>query len=344
MLEILQNPASDANNNGVLDSCEGGCTNIADCGDMDDNGVRDNPCLWYQCAAGNCQSMARTTQADLGGPTGACVIDGVGDANDRFHGLNCFSNVTTSGAPGYPCEDDPPAAVNVDAGGPATCVPDGVCDANEAFHALNNFSNVNFIGQAGYPCVCGGPAPAGPATGAQVAPAPAAWTGLTLEAPRRVRPGERLEVDVFLDDAVAALRGYQLHLGTSGGTSGALQLMDIVIREPSVFSPAAEGDLGERRATSDERPYWSAFNIGTQQMLAGLDAVEGVPAAGGAYLATFIYRVSTDAAGTFAVEVLHAPPGQDGSRRTFLFGHAARPIGIREVAPATVTVLKPRAR
>jgi hypothetical protein len=79
-------------------------------------------------------------------------------------------------------------------------------------------------------------------------------------------------------------------------------------------------------------------------MLAGLDAVEGVPAAGGAYLATFIYRVSTDAAGTFAVEVLHAPPGQDGSRRTFLFGHAARPIGIREVAPATVTVLKPRAR
>ena len=63
-------------------SCEGSCTSIADCGDMDNNGVRDNPCLWYQCASGTCQSVARTTQADLGGATGACPIDGVGDGGE----------------------------------------------------------------------------------------------------------------------------------------------------------------------------------------------------------------------------------------------------------------------
>jgi hypothetical protein len=174
-----------------------------------------------------------------------------------------------------------------------------------------------------------------------------------------------LEVDVVLASPLADLRGYQLHLGTSGGKSGALELVDISIRQPSVFT-APDGGAGLKPvraglepkraglkpaptnqdaatapadatsptsaaaatapadATSPIAPAaptsptaaWSAFNLATQQMLAGLDG-PGVAAPEGAYLATFTYRASADSSGTFTVELLHdaADPGQ----RTFLF-------------------------
>ena len=56
--------------------------------------------------------------------------------HDNFHALNCFANVDADQNPGYPCESNSPAALNVDAGGPfGDCNPDGVCDGNDAFHA-----------------------------------------------------------------------------------------------------------------------------------------------------------------------------------------------------------------
>jgi hypothetical protein len=119
--------------------CAGGCLDTADCADTNGNGVRDNACTWWNCVAGDCQSVA-VSFADLGGAFGACPPDGVTDGHDRFHALNCFSNTDTSGGPGYPCEAAPPQAFNADAGGPfGDCQPDGVCDGNDAFHALNAF-------------------------------------------------------------------------------------------------------------------------------------------------------------------------------------------------------------
>jgi hypothetical protein len=99
---------------------------------------------------------------------------------------------------------------------------------------------------------------------------------------------------------------------------------------------SAGAALAERRATSDEHPFWSAFNLSTQQMLAGVDGT-GVPAPAGAYLATFVFQATPDAAGAFAVEILADPA--DPGQRTFLFTSApAAPRAVAPPAPALVTV------
>jgi hypothetical protein len=128
------------------------CLDVADCADTNGDNLRDDSCTWWACNAGSCQATA-VPFADVGGQFGACLPDGAADGHDRFHALNCFSNQATTGTPGYPCEDSPPAALNVDAGGPfADCSPDGVCDGHDAFHALNAFDGTST-------CNC----PAGPA-------------------------------------------------------------------------------------------------------------------------------------------------------------------------------------
>jgi hypothetical protein len=318
---------------------------VADCADLDDDLVRDDNCLWWTVDDDGACIAEPLVFADMGGAFGACAPDGTADGNDRFHSLNCFSNSSTTGTPGYPCESAPPQAMNVDAGGSfGQCAADGVCDANDAFHALNAF-------QSATTCTCSGP----------IAPMPEMPPGDEVETPRRgspkpsgsdvvrrdvaiidlaasaarIQPSQLVDVDVILASAVDDLRGYQLHLGVSGGQRGALELVDILIREPSVLSiqpsrgatngeqlPSARAARVERRATSDERRAagderrWSAFNLRTQQMAAGLDS-PGIPAAAGAYLATFTYRASRDAEGTFAIELL-AERG-NAEHRTFLF-------------------------
>jgi hypothetical protein len=270
------------------------CTNFTQCADQDDNGVRDDVCTWWECDAGLC-SGTEVAFADLAGEFGACAPDGVADAHDRFHALNCFANTNTTSIPGeeYPCEPAAPAATNVDAGGPfGDCAPDGVCDGNDAFHVLNTFEGLSA-------CACpGGPAPQGP-----FEPVVVEQVGLRLlGGPARVRPGEIFTVDVHLADAAKDLRGYQLHLGTAGGDGGRIDLIDVSVadRPDAVFAKAGP---------------WEAFNIRTGQMVAGLDG-PGVRADAGAYLATFTFRASADAAGSFTIEVLHDDDG--GLHRTYL--------------------------
>jgi hypothetical protein len=307
------------------------CDDAADCGDfLPDDGVRDDPCRWYSCSGGFCGDLPRATQADLGGSNGACLIDGACDGNDRFHALNCFSNTTTMGTTGYPCAASPPAAVNVDAGSPnLSCELDGVCDGNDAFHALNCFSNVNSSGMPPYPCGCSAPQPQAP-PGA--APPEAAGAGIILRGPRAAAPGSVVDVDVFLDRPANALRGYQLHLGTSGGRRGSLQLIDIAVR------PASRASGTE--AVFAGLPYWSAFNVEHAQMVAGLDDVLGAAVPEGAYLATFTYRVSEDSAGSFVVDLRYAPGGT-ATERTFLFGAYAAPLPVTAVTPARILVRSP---
>jgi YVTN family beta-propeller protein len=345
--DVTSGGFDDLNSNGIPDVCERGeCIVASTCADGDANGVSDDSCKWFSCIAGTCQALDRHF-ADLGGAFGACPPDGAADGNDRFHALNCFADVDTAGQAGYPCETSPPLAFNADAGGLfGDCQPDGVCDGHDAFHVLAAFDHSTACS-----CPLDGPAPAMP----PAAPAIAGRAGLELRAANRaVRPGGIVEVDAFLTGAIRDLRGYQLHVEASGGSSGHLQLVDILIRRFSVFSPAAEGDPGERRATSDERlsstgvalderratsderRYWSAFNIGTQQMLAGLDG-PGVPAPSGAYLATFVFRASEAAGGLFSVDLLHDE--RDPQQRTFLFATApGGRIAIEHSAAATIVV------
>jgi hypothetical protein len=308
------------------------CTVATECGDADNDGVRDNPCWWYSCNAGVCDSLSRGTgnsgqfgQADVGGQTGpgVCNVDGVADGNDRFHALNCFANANFGSPGSYPCEPGSPNALNVDAGSSASCVLDGVCDVNDAFHALNSFSNANFGMPGGYPCTCSGSAPRPSAPRVE----PLEHTGLSLRAPRWAAPGELVHVDVHLTDGLAALRGYQLHLSGAGGKRGDLELADISIdsaRDDYVFAGVAG--------------VWTAFNRSTGQMLAGMDALEGVPASPGAYLATFSYRVPEDAGGTLVVEVRAGDRSLATQDRTFLFGTYARPIGVEGSTPARIAV------
>jgi hypothetical protein len=340
--------SSDLNGNDVPDECDTPCVNVADCADLDNNNRRDDSCVWWECLFNLCTATG-VEFADVGGTFGACPPDGTADGNDKFHALNCFSNQTTLGTPGYPCEDSPPFAYNVDAGGPfGDCCPDGVCDANDSFHALNAFEGDNACScPTNFACPCMTPTfgncsatpaifcstdqqcPPGQVCNQLLCPAgpmpdgpDSATTAKTLAGPRVVqrvharlaaraathrhgatRPGELVEVDVFLDDAIEDLRGYQLHVTAHGGAAGRLELADVFIdsRKDAAFAGL---------------PAWEAFNVRTGQMLAGLDGA-GVPTRPGAYLATFVFRAGDNARGTFTVDLLH--DNSDAAQRTFLF-------------------------
>ncbi len=302
---------------------EGGCLAAADCADLDNDGIRDDGCLYSACSGGQCLGTA-IVFADMGGQFGACLPDGTADGNDRFHALNCFADVDAGQIPGYSCEDDPPVAMNVDSGGPfGDCAPDGVCDGNDAFAALNAFAGTTS-------CTCpldGGPMPTVDADAGEVTQAA---LGLRSSA-GDVRPGALFEVDVFLAEPVADLRGYQLHLEASGGSNGHLVLEDISIHERKDWA-------------YHQRGAWSAFNVFTGQMVAGLDSA-GIPAPAGAYLATFTYRASRRAAGDFVIDVLDSV--DDPSHRTYLFATASTARIELDPAPALplrIGAVKMRAR
>ncbi len=335
--DIAGGNALDEDGNGVPDECAGGaCVNIADCADLDEDGIRDDNCMWWSCAASACMGTD-IVFGDMAGQFGACPPDGTADGNDRFAALNCFAN-TDPNAPSdpFPCEADAPVAFNVDAGGQfGSCAPDGVCDGNDAFAALNAFAGTTS-------CSCplnGGPSPV-------IEPVTVATATLELHASRaEVRPGDVIDVEVHLATPLADLRGYQLHLEVSGGDRGVLELVDIAIAEPGVFGDDAFESSGDRRPAIDDRRaaraarhvelhaiprlevnsnpesaadtgyVWAAFNTTTGQMLAGRDT-PGVPVEAG-YLATFTYRASKDARGSFAIDVLADPDAAD--HRTYLF-------------------------
>jgi hypothetical protein len=340
LCDIAAQTSSDLNSNEAPDECDTPCVNVADCADLNNDNKRDDSCVWWECLFNLCTATG-VVFADIGGQFGACPPDLTADGNDKFHALNCFSDQTTTGNPGYPCEASPPQAYNVDAGGTfGDCCPDGVCDGHDAFHALNAFEGDNVCScPSNFLCPCTSPtygncsltptlfcstdqqcppgqscnqvmcpAEASPAIdappGDEPGPRVAGRAGLRLEASsKRVRPGDVIEVDVFLDGALSDLRGYQLHVADTGGDHGGLVLADIFIerRKDAAFAGL---------------PAWEAFNVRTQQMLAGLDGA-GVQTKAGAYLATFVFRAGDDARGTFTIDLLH--DDFDPAQRTFLF-------------------------
>jgi hypothetical protein len=292
---------------------ESACLSVQDCADENGDSIRDDPCLWWSCSTGSCQST-EVVFADVGGQFGNCLPDGTADGNDRFHALNCFANVTTDGSAGYPCEGSPPAAFNVDIGGPfGDCQPDGVCDGNDAFHAINAFQGTTA-------CSCeSGPSPT---------TTPEVLSRATLVARPRsriVQAGSEVEVDVFLEDGVSDLRGYQLHLMSHGGDRGSLELVDMVVH------------TDDPRYVFHGQAAWQAFNVATAQMVAGLDG-SGITSEPHAYLATFVYRASANAKGRFTVELLLGGDS-DRSCRTFLFPTpAAGRIELAQLKPTVVEI------
>ncbi len=308
------------------------CTTFADCADGNADGIRDHACVWWACLDGVC-SGTDILFADVGGPFGDCATDGTADANDSFHVLNCFADLTVDGQPGYPCEAViVPQALNIDPGGPfGDCAPDGVCDGNDVFHVLDAFGGSST-------CSCpldGGPAPVPPLDDT------ATEAMLQMVAHRVVlRPGQRISVDVHLATGLETLRGFQLHAVATGGTHGALELVDIAI-EPR---PARSGAVVLReRLTPARKPGFvfgdadirSAFNLDSGQVLAVAGA-EPYIAAAGSYLATFTFRASADAAGIFAIDLAH--DHDDSAGRTFLFGAAGQDVIVRDAQGVRVSI------
>ncbi len=292
-----------------------GCMSASDCADLDDDGVRDNACVFWACIEGAC-IVTDVPFADMGGQFGTCAPDGIADGNDRFHVLNCFANDDPAGEGSYPCEEAAPEAFNVDAGGPfGDCQPDGVCDGNDAFHALNAFAGIS-------PCSCvGAPAPFIVDTVVDEA-------SLVLEADGRVVPaGSTIVVDALLPGPLENLRGYQLHIGVTGGLRGSLELVDIAISRPTVLEkrqkdtgPTSVSSTSQQKgsravsAAASSQP-WSAFNIASRQLLVGQDGAGGPTGSG--YLGSFTFRASGDALGQFAIELLSEQANP--AHRTFLF-------------------------
>ncbi len=289
------------------------CRTFDDCADTDRDGIRDDNCVFWSCVDSACVGTD-IVFADMGGQFGDCDPDGTSDGNDRFLALNCFANVDNNGAAPFPCENDSPNALNVDAGGQfGSCLADGVCDGNDAFAAL-----AAFAGESS--CTC----PLDPSPSTPQQPRVSGSTRLALIAEQtRVRPGALFTVDVVLQNAVEDLRGYQLHTTVSGGRRCALELVDLAIteRKDHVFS---------------EVDHWSAFNVHTQQLVAGLDSA-GIATGDATYLATLTFRAQRDAVGSFIIDLL--ADSTDPAQRTYIFGSNQSQIIVEAVDPAVITVV-----
>ncbi len=301
-LDITIGDSGDVNNNLIPDECEGLCRSVAECADINGDGVRDDNCVYWACESGACAGTA-IVYADMGGQFGVCPPDGVADGNDSFQTLNCFADTSPDGNGPFECEPDPPFAFNVDAGGEfGACPSDGVCDGNDAFQALNAFGGATT-------CACpldGGPAPVGRVVVDVVARARLRLVAGT----RRLRAGEFLNVDVHLDTPLPDLRGFQLHLASEGGRSGRLELVDIAIRRGTALAAGLVERDGDQAAAE-----WQAFNRSTAQMVVGTSAPGTAVEPG--YLATFTYRASPDARGRFVITLLDDL--HDSTQRTYLF-------------------------
>jgi cysteine-rich repeat protein len=294
--------SDDDNMDGIPDECITTtlCDNAADCCDTVDDGMAktDDVCVWCECVDppdGSCNLLPKLEPSDMGGSFGACLIDGFCNIHDRTHALTCFSGTNTC------------ASINIDAGGSfGDCVQDGFCNIHDANHALTCFAGTNL-------CVCG-PAPEGPGGGEVVGEA-----DIRLVAPRAAKPGELIDVQVFIDGDIAAFQAYQVDLLAAGGRRGDMTLVNVSIedRDDYIFDGVSGFD---------------AVNVDKAEVLAGAD--EPVATKGG-YLATFTYQLSKDAAGSFVVDVLHNEAAGD---QTFLISNFTDKVEVGQASSAVISV------
>ncbi len=324
VLNTLAGEECDDGNINPADGCSAACTTempgetciggtVAECCDVDGDSVRDNSCEWCACDPIPMCDRMPITFGDMGGGFGDCIPDGFCNVHDRNQALACFEGTTN-------CD-----AINIDTGGSfSNCQSDGFCNIHDANHALRCFAGTN-------PCVCG-PAP-------EFAAEPTIVGAIELSAvadARSLRAGDMVDVRVLMDADAGSharrpkptLQSFQLHLEVSGGHRGHLELIDIAIDDRTDF--VFDGFAG----------LFDAYNVEKGQMLAGLDG-GSVTTKTNAYLATFTYRASSDAAGTFVVDILRDEAAGD---QTFLISSFADKVEVLSTQPAVIVVGAERAR
>ncbi len=213
------------------------------------------------------------------------------------------------------------------AGPGVTCDRDNVCNFWDDLGRWAKFQGLTN-------CTCPPPGAGAPeppdSSGAE--PRVVALASLSLVASqRRAVPGDVVSVDVLLDQPLADLVGYQLEVRAGGGTRGQLELIDISVTDRKDYAFA---ELG-----IDQR----VFSPARSAMFAGLPTLEAVTTVQGTYLATFTFRVSADAAGTFVVDLSDWALRGDLGQQSFLATSDFGMIAVGSTMPAVIVVTAGRA-
>lgn len=154
-------------------------------------------------------------------------------------------------------------------------------------------------------------------------PAAAGATVSVKAAAANVQSGGTIKIEAFVSGALN-VSAYQVQLGASGGTKGTLTLESMTVdRTRQDFAFYQSG--AEMLDVQDKTHEW----VGLVRTSGGGDIVKP------SYVATFTFRASPDAAGTFKVNV------RTDSTETFLLDQAALQIPHKIGAAAEVTVGAP---
>jgi hypothetical protein len=145
---------------------------------------------------------------------------------------------------------------------------------------------------------------------------------------RHIAPGDKVTIDVYIEDGIKSLQGYQLHMQASGGSAGHLNLHAVQVKARRDYVFAKRSDA------------LSEVNVSTGQMLALLDYNQGVAVRSGAYLATFSFVASGDAIGDFVIDLRHDRAVQD---QTFFVAPPNKAIDVMVTRPVHIQV-KPQRR
>lgn len=144
-------------------------------------------------------------------------------------------------------------------------------------------------------------------------------TRILLTAARpHLRAGDRVAIDVLVAD-VEDLQAFQVTLDTDGGERGSLELEEIVIDESRPEYVFSRGNALHAKNVKTRE-------VGALQLTGSVDVTEP------AVLATFLFRASQDAAGTFTVSLA-------GSEHTFLRDAGACAIECGTDSTVNVTII-----
>ena len=237
-------------------------------------------CTFDSCVDGSCEFLAGKF-GDVVGAGGVCGPDNDVALNDILAVLDGFAGTFR----------DPCTKGNIDIGGSqGSCQPDDDIALADILHVLDAFAGTS-------PCtaICanGGPAiePPAPRRLANGRPSSSAAASFTLvTSDRSVAAGGEFSVDVYVSGATG-LRGYEVSLAATGGRRGSLELVDVAIRsERSDFALN-----GSASVVTDD--------LTRGRVAAALYQGETVDSGDNAYLGTFTFRASDDAAGAFDLSI-----------------------------------------
>jgi len=237
-----------------------------------------------------------------------CDVNQSGVANvvDLSAVIDCFQGLFTETITPQSCDQAPAA----DPAG--TCLPpDGYINVDDILAVIDYMFN-GILYPCPDPCFTGpeAPLPAGaPATPGVLA---------TAETPHTIDAGDYVEVDVYVSGS-SDLRAYELSVDITGGSGGALNLVDAYIDETR--TDYAFYGAGE---TTYPVVDLSGGRVANVLQTGSVDASTDV------YAATFKFQATSSASGTFTATALIA----DAKLRNA----AALPVGVGTTTSTTIVV------